>query len=258
MNTVKFNFSDRVRLTRRQANVQLIEGPPLSFDVHLQLGELAERFPTARVFVEASHRTVRMRFPWGTAAQLEPVPMAKRALTAFSDPKLALFTVKLVDAERDPGRLIALAEGISPQGDGPSPRRDLVRWQNKDLHGLVWTLECEEEDPIAVLDTACGEPAVLGRDPNFRALVYPEILRRALIHALLVKETDTDDDDHWFHRWYHDFIIGQLGSQELIITDETSVEDKLDWIDQVVRDFGEKQRWSRKFDLLNSGQKEGR
>lgn len=258
MNTLKFNFSDRVRLTRRQANVQLIEGPPLSFDVHLQLGELAERFPSARVFVEASHRTVRMRFPWGTAARLEPPPMAKRALTAFTDPQLALFSVKLVDADRDPGRLIALAEGISPSGDSPVPRRDLVRWRNDDLNGLVWTVEFDSAGPIAVVDTACGSPAVLGRDPNFRAMVYPEILRRALVRALLVDEADPDDEEHWFHGWYHGFIIGQLGSQELKITKEPSVVDKLDWIDRVVTDFGEKRRWSKQFDLLTGGEKEGR
>ncbi len=232
----RLNFTNRSKLTREQANVLVHPGNPATFEAVLNLSHLCESAGTARVFVEAYHRTTRMRFSFGTVARyVSPSPNELR-LTEFPDWKDVSFRVKVTDVSESPGKIIAWANKIRPKGPEDDQQNDLVRWKDTDLNGLLWDMEFDERGPVVLVERKVGHASV-GQDPRFIVVAYPEILRRSLTEALLIDKVSGDDPEHWFSAWSKGYLTSKLSLSKMDI-DSEDVEHRRVWIEQAVDAFG--------------------
>ncbi|MDC0273971.1 hypothetical protein OAK91_04485 [Planctomycetaceae bacterium] len=232
----RINFTNRSKLTRDQANVLVHPGKPATFEVVLNLSHLPESAATARVFVEAYHRTTRMRFSFGTVTNYASPPPHELRLTEFPDWRDVSFRVKVTDVNESPGRIIAWANKIHPKGPDDDQQNDLVRWKDAELNGRLWDMEFDENGPVVLVEKTVGHASV-GQDSRFVAVAYPEILRRSLAQALLIDKTPGDDPEHWFAAWTKGYLNGKLGLPPMDF-DAEDFEQRSDWIEQAVDAFG--------------------
>lgn len=232
----RLNFTNRSRLTREQANIRVYPGTPATFEAELNLSHLSDSAGTAHVFVEAYHRTTRMRFAFGTVADIRPPSPAELRLTEFPDWKDVSFRVKVTDVTEVPGRIVAWANRIHPKGPEDDKQSDLVRWKDAELNGRLWDMEFDENGPVVLVEKSVGHAAV-GQDGRFIAVAYPEILRRSLSEALLVEKTTGDDPEHWFTAWNKGYLTVKLGLPP-VPEDANDVEQRRDWIEQAIAAFG--------------------
>jgi len=250
----RLNFTRRSKLTRKQANVLIHPGNPATFEAVLNLSHLRETAGSARVFVEAYHRTTRMRFSFGTVAHCTPPPPLELRLTEFSDWKDVSFRVKVTDVTESPGRIIAWANKIHPRGPEDDQQNDLVRWKDADLNGRLWDMEFSESGPVVLVESKVGH-ATVGQDPRFIAVAYPEILRRSLTQALLIEKESGDDPEHWFTAWTKGYLTSKLGLRPMDIAPE-EFEQRLEWIEDAVREFGRRFQLADQWSVV-SGAKGG-
>lgn len=232
----RLNFTNRSKLTREQANIVIHPGKPATFEALLNLTHLPDSAGTARVFVEAYHRTTRMRFDFGTVAAIKPPSSLELRLTEFPVPKDISFRVKVTDVTDAPGRLVAWANNIRPRGLDDDKQNDLVRWKDAELDGRLWDMEFDDNGPVVLVEKAVGH-ATVGQDGRFIAVAYPEILRRTLEHVLLHEKLPLDDTESWFAPWYKSYLFGKLGLPPAP-EDASDVEQRRDWIEQAVSAFG--------------------
>jgi hypothetical protein len=232
----RLNFTNRSKLTREQANIIIHPGSPATFEAVLDLSHLPEPAGSAAIFVEAYHRTTRMRFAFGTVANLTPPSPLELRLTEFSDWRDVSFRVKVTDLTGSPGRIIAWANNIRPKGPDDDKQNDLVRWKDAELDGRLWDMEFDEHGPVVLVEKSVGYAAV-GQDARFIAIAYPEILRRTLDHVLLYEKMPLEDNESWFAPWYKSYLRGKLGLPPAP-EDIADVEQRRDWIEQAVAVFG--------------------
>ncbi len=234
MTVKRLNFTQRIKLTRDEANVLIHPGQPATFEAVLDLSRLPDSQKSARVFIEAYHRTTRMRFPFGTVESHPSPPQQELRLTDFPDWKDVRFRIKVTDVGESPGRIVAWANNIQPKGPDDDEQDDLVRWKDKELNGRLWDMDFDESGPYVVVEKAIGY-ANLGQNNDFRAAAYPEILRRTLVQALLIDKATGDDPEDWFTRWTEGFLVGKLHLQPPPQDDDPGVLCK--WIDDAVEQF---------------------
>jgi hypothetical protein len=238
------NFTKRSRLTREQANVAIHpdgERKAATFEAQLRLDALPSGVGQARVFVEAYHQTTRMRFDYGTVAAVSEPPLEDRRLSEFSDWKDVMFRVKITDVTDAPGRLLAWADRIKPKGPDDQDEPDLVRFRDAELFGRLWDVEFDESGPVVVVERAHGAQNV-GRDDRFRAVAYPEIMRRTLEHAFIDEQMAYPQPGHWSTTWVRDFVLAKLGlkASPALGTEDTKA--VREWINDAVELFARKHK----------------
>jgi hypothetical protein len=238
----RLNYTKRRKLNRDQARIRLSppeEGQPRSFVAELDLpGDLPG---SARVFVEA-YRTspaARMRFAFGTVDALRHPQPEELRLSEFPDDLPPLFRVKVTDATDRRGTLLADAQRIRPQmpDEQPDHRRGILytTWRNND--GLVWELEFDDaRGPVLYIDERADPLRELPSRTDFKALVYPEIMRRALT-AAFDDEHSFEDPESWQARWVS-FPRLSFGFTEPIPPDDREA-----WIESAVRWCSRKARF---------------
>ena len=240
-----FNYTDRRRITRRQTRIaltsaRLVADGVRTFNADL---DLSDKLPgDARVFIEAyrANPPVRMRFDWGTVAS--PDPPADRRLADFAgDPRPPLFRVKVTDAQQQPGRLLADASQIRPADpdEPPQTKRGILYTEWGDNHGPVWKVGFDFHlGPKLTIDRTADADGQLPLRREFRALVYPEIIRIVLTR-LLFSEDDgaagelADDTLDWPKQWLH-FPRRAFGFTQDPPAIGAERDAKLDWITDAV------------------------
>ena len=253
MTVKRINYSGRKKLTRTQANIVIYpptgEGEAATFEAKLDLSKLGPAAANARVFVEAYHRTSRIRFDFGTVAAIVEPPISDRRLDEFDDWRHIRFRVKVSDATESAGRILALADRIKPQGLDDQDEPDLVRFCDADLDGRLWDLDFDDNGPIVQVERSAGGAQVIGRSDQFRAAVYPEILRRTLQRAIVEEMASVDDEEHWLNNWFNGFLKAKLNMPAPPAEPITS---QIEWIDEAVNNFGRRFRlvdlWTLKAD----------
>lgn len=232
----RLNYTNRRKLSREHVRISLSggnDGQPRTFSAEfaLPLGLPG----AARVFVEA-YRTspaARMRFSFGTVDAIRPPAPDECRLTEFTHDLPPLFRVKITDSGERRGRLIADVQRIRPlmPDDQPDKRRGILYTAWRDNDGLVWKLEFDaSHGPTLWIDNRADPFHDLPQKTEFKALVYPEIMRRALIEALH-DEHSIDDPESWHHRWRM-FPSRAFGFMEPIPPDD---DERREWVDAAVR-----------------------
>jgi len=249
MSIRRLNYTKRMKLTHDHVRIRLspsVVGQPRGFEVDLALPKLS---PTGRVYVEA-YRTspaARMRFDFGTVEKPISPAAAALLLTEFADDIAPLFRVKIVDAADQNGKLLAEAhqlKALDPD-EISSPKSGILRTAWRDNGGLVWDVDLNDEGgPILYIDQTADPHRDLPRRIEFRALVYPEIIRKVLTEIIVNEPGSIEDTERWHYKWIR-FPRDTFGFAEALPAPDDD-EGRIDWIDAAVR------HCSRKADFVRA------
>ncbi len=191
-------------------------------------------FPSeSKVVVEAYYQANWMRFNFGTIEQ--QVPPEKTDLYEFVDAEDVRFRVKITDNDED--KILGLADKIKPivNDEVESGVENIFPIKSGDLNGAIWKLDYTAESPTLILEKTIGDKNTIFLDEEFLTLVVPAAFREILIRIILLeKDYDLDDNDDWRSKWL--IFCKSFGVDE-IPNDEIDIEDKYDWIDDVVSRF---------------------
>ncbi len=240
-----FNYTQRRKLSRQQTQITLTpqakaQDGARTFNARLDLPDSLPK--DARVFVEAyrSSPPARMRFDWGTVADTHPP--TNRKLTDFAnDARPPLFRVKVTDVSSHPGQLLADGSQIraTESDESPDTKLGILYTLWADNQGPVWKVDFQfHEGPQLIIDESADPDHQLPLTKEFRALVYPEIIRQVLTR-LLFGENDGgegelhDDTLDWPKRWLN-YPRDSFVFDEDPPTTEADREMKNDWIEDAV------------------------
>jgi len=247
----KFNYTGRKRVRRDAVAIVLAggEGDSRRFNAAFDLEGLG--LPTdARVYVEAYRASSYKRFAFGTVGNLTPAP--DRSLDDI-DPNVDLrFRVKVVDEAHGAGRIVGVADGLTPQApDQDAKKREpLVPLQIVDLGERVWRLSLQEfpDGPVVlqVNSRIADIEHIAKHDRGFRTVVFPSILEQVLTYLLRIDEYDADDMQLEVQKWFR-FAAELVASAP---PDDPTLRDQ--WITDVVSAFCVRQHVREHFEQSRS------
>lgn len=202
MATAKLNYTGRKKIESRHAKIVVHrEGAERRrFSAALELASYQFQ-SDARVVVEAYRQTTVMRFDFGTVSLLRPPPSCE--LGDFDSEDAILFRVLVTDTSLRYGMLLGAIDQIRPTdpAEPDEDRKSLLPVEPGDLGEQVWRLEFGAEVVLQV-NRALPDWRQTVMSPNFKALVYPSIVRQVLTRILILDEYDDDDDpDNWRSNW---------------------------------------------------------
>lgn len=233
----RINRTGRKRIHKQDINLSLRASKPGEapvFDLELRLANY--RFPeNARVRVEAWRSNASQRWGYGTVSRLVPPPDDERRLTEV--PAGARFRVFVVAADGS-GKLL----GHAPNLKAVQPLHSRLPLEESDLLGdQVWRVDFDGEDgnPVLLVNGAIpGISDVVRRDPAFRALVMPEVLRAILTRMTLIDHADPQDPEGPWADWF-EIARRYLPDKEPPLppagpVQSTDNDSAREWIDEVV------------------------
>lgn len=250
----KLNFTGRKRLDRNRVRLWLTGGPD---DIRLSTDRLnfdgLELPHDARIVVEAQHQTNYMRFECGTVEAV--AHLGSEPLTEFETPDAILFRVKVIgDGDSDTGKMLAVADRIRA-GDvregndatdetdegGTSGSVQLLPFQPHDLEQLTWLLDTTGDRPVVLVNRKLPDWKAFVQNPEFRALVLPDVLRQIALWTVLEQDVEdaTPDDAVWPWKKF----LELLGHSPVGVEDDKAE----DWAAEVAHTFT---RRARLFDAL--------
>lgn len=199
-----FNYTGRRKIEQKDVSVTVREERgALRFDAELRLASY--HFPReAEVWVEAHRQNLWMQFPWGTISA--PLAPSDRRLAEFDVADGILFRVRVVQpAGQEHHKLLGEADRVPfiKIGESTGNRKPLLTPVPEPLDELLWKLDFDHDAPRLLVNID-AKPSWkdAAQSDQFRALVYPEVLRRILDRAL-VQEKWTEDDEpgDWTTDW---------------------------------------------------------
>lgn len=234
----RFNYTERRAIPQTQVDIELTRedhGVP-SYEARFDLDGL-DLPEDALLCVEAYSRFGFMRFVHGTVGR-HRVPEDRR-LTAFEGTSRIQFRVKVIELEGRRGRLLAVADRLSPrdQSEKPGKRQPLLPVENRDLEDEVWTVDCSGDEPVVVLNARIpGIDSIARSSPTFGSLVFPAALRNILERILIVDDyTGTEEPEHIFARWLQ--FGSRFAGSDPPDSEEEGDSEKDEWIETAVRGF---------------------
>lgn len=240
MSTAKrrINSTGRKRITRDCIDIRILEtdsGEPLQAKASLKLEDM--KFPVgSAVLIEAYHRSSGMRFDCGTVDALK-IPNVL-VLDQVDRSGSVLFRVKVVDTDKDQGKLLGSAERVQPASeDDKEGKRSLFPVLFRDLGELIWKVEINVGDrPKLVINKEIpGIRHSLHQNSLLQAFLLPAALR-IVLEAMMNTGGDDDDDEEpgWKTEWLQ-FCREDLGIQDdpFAVIDEG----KADWVERTVLSF---------------------
>jgi hypothetical protein len=189
----RLNYTGRRKIPRENIHITLFRtNGEDEFDAAIRLADL-ELPETARVFVEAYHKSDWMRFDFGTLSS--PSIPKDRRLTVFYEGARILFRVKVVARAEESGKILAEADRLTPLSRTDAREREpllpvrLVGNLGDQLWRITWSggpvLELNKNEP------ECKH--LLTADSRFKWLVLPEVLR-SILTRILNESMDEEDD----------------------------------------------------------------
>ncbi|HXR46607.1 MAG TPA: hypothetical protein VN784_04130 [Candidatus Limnocylindrales bacterium] len=232
-----FNYTGRRKIGRKDVSITLRQEKSVwVFDAGLRLADY-NFSRNAEVWVEAHRQNLWMQWSSGTVSSLR-VPVDRR-LVEFDVPDGLLFRVRVVQPPgQEHHKLLGEADGIPfvKAGEADDRRRHLLVPVPDALGQQLWKLDFEHDPPqLLVNNEAKPSWKEMARSPQFIALVYPEVLRRMLSHAL-VDESWTEDDEEggWPADWVR--FAKNLGGLGPVPPLELRT-DRDNWVEEAVAAF---------------------
>jgi len=244
----RFNYTGRKRIPRQNVPIDIIKSGDGIYEIRATFKFDGLDLPkSARVYVEAYKDTYYRRYNFGCIENIVTPDDLK--LTGIDDFNI-LFRVKVVDSDNE-GVLLAEANRISPikPGEETARKLSLIWVKGVDLSNTIWRLELSDESewPILEINQKIEHiTEIAQRDSLFHCLVFPEVIRKILNHAIFHHEyrSPNDADDIWC-LWLK-FISGLPG---MSFPPEQGDEQELyDWIEMAVDLFGKNNDFLRKFE----------
>lgn len=235
------NYTKREKISRGDIDIRLFsaEGGVQAFEAKVRLANYS--FPRgAKVILEAYYRGAMMRFPLGTisSAKDRNIYHCQEELTELHDPQVN-FRVKVVDEQQAFGLLVGLADRLHVLNEtsASATRVGLLPVQFRDLGEQIWKLEISDDGtPPTLLVNSMLQmermpiAEMLRTDPFFLALVFPQVLREIVTHAL---KSGTDDEESWETDWLR-FAEQFAGRRHPVESDDA---DQPQWVEDTVEAF---------------------
>jgi hypothetical protein len=189
----RLNYTGRRKIPRENIRIALFRNNGVDeFDAVITTAGL-DLPDSARVFVEAHHKSDWMRFDFGTVAV--PAIPSDRRLTIFYEGARILFRVKVVSAGEDSGKILAEVDRLTPISASDDRDREpllpvrLVGNLEHQIWRVTWNggpvLELNKNEP------ECKH--LLTADSRFKWLILPEVLRTVLARVL-AEEMDEESE----------------------------------------------------------------
>lgn len=238
----RFNFTGRMNLRHKDFRLEVAEfASPLTINLSLPVG-LADRFPShknARLIIEAYRQSEAQRLDVGLLSdykQNRPL-----VLDRFENGDHVLYRIKIVDPLSK--RILGMATKIRPVGgkEKPKDRESLLPVQfatDKDrMGGQIWKLRFDIDHPTVLLDKARVAGFDFVKEPRFRLLALPQVLKEILLYAFVVKAGSLLS---WKDDWKNFVEVG-LGVDGCPADDDINDDNRgeymdhvIDWIDRAV------------------------
>lgn len=231
----RFNYTGRTRIPRDHILITLVEGEPPTFDAVLDLEEFGFH-PDAHVVVEAYRQRFYKRFDFGNVTQRRRP--ADRKLAGAAGLEHLQFRVKVVDTESRHGKILGIADRLSPEEETETERKSIfpVLWSDE-IGNAVWRVDFERQArPVLELNRLIGgiKEAFL-HEPEMKALILPAAVREVFSHMAFVEETLTSaPEQDWEGDWLQ--FIYRFYPEEPPSPDASNA-DIEDWIDGAVNGF---------------------
>jgi hypothetical protein len=244
----RINYTGRKRIYRENVQLRLSSEESLKLRAdRIDLSDI-ELPGDARIILEAQVRTNLVRVECGTVAKPE-LPCGQ-PLPEFDSPEGITFRVKVVGVSGDnDGKLLAAADGLRATTDGEEDsRQSLLPVRPADIGQLLWRLDFDDT----------GFPSLLinkfvpngwnefARQPYFRALVFPEVIRQVASWVVENLADALDNPDSPAAPWmkYFKVELGQdLSAMAIPSDDEGGRQWALEWADEIAEKFSRKHRF---------------
>lgn len=198
----RFNYTGRQRISQDAVLIAVDEDRPVTFDAAFDLGEY-DFPPDAQVIVEAYRQRFYSRFEFGTVADIRP-PMDRRIEGAEGHERI-YFRLKIVDTDEAVGRILGLADELSPDTEAETEKRGIFPvWWSTEAGDAVWRVNYEARNrPVLELNSLIeGIREAFQHEPAVRALILPAALKDVLNHIAFVEESLTAaPDEGWEGEW---------------------------------------------------------
>lgn len=205
----RINYTGRRRIPRDrvQLRVRTVSGIPHLDVLRLDLSGMP--LPdSATLVVEAYRRSKFTRFPSGTVGS--PDLPSGQTLNDFEAAESPLFRVKVVGADGDAGKLLAVADQLRPQEEDEGPQTSLLSIAGAPLGQQLWKLDLNDDDPQLVVNSGVGDWKNFASSPLFTALVLPEALRQVIDWA--VRDlADAGEEEETPRALWVSFLADELG-----------------------------------------------
>lgn len=244
------NFTGRKKIPQKAVSIRILQDRTFepTWDGLSEIG-----MPnTATVYVEAfaSGSVEVERHHLGTVGTPD-LSLSNRELKNLPDEAVA-FNFKVVD---ETGRLLGIAENITPIGKNEEGgQQPLLPVDPTDLGDQVWSVKFGNNRPwLQINNLIPNIMNLIKTDKGFFSLVYPAVIRQIMTHLLFVEdvpdcgpEADSSDWKVLWLRWG-----AHLLPDEDVPKNDSNEEQKIEWIDNVVRSFCKKHSMRDKFITRN-------
>ena len=197
-----YNYTGRYTLESSAVRIDLFEKENSASEFQLDIKTDGVKIPgDSGIWVEAYRGPHAMRFRMGTWAA--PVLGVNHSLDNFRTAEPVLFRVKVVD-ESDPRHPIkAWKDQIRPNvidRTGKKRRSILPVYPTNCLGHITWQVNWDDlSRPILYVNSRISEArditSIVKNDPDFAALVFPEVLSQ-ILHNFLSPENFDDDGEN--------------------------------------------------------------
>lgn len=238
----RLNYTQRHRIEKGHVRVSLENPAARPARVRVAMEMPAGLPPDARVFVEAYHRTTRMRFDFGTVAS-PGFPNGAAELSEFDDPDSVQFAVKVTGCGgQQEGMLLADRDGIGlDTTNADEDRESILPTVPAELGEEFWRVDFYSSGPKLAFSNRLEDWKSFAADPRVRSLVYPAALRMVLTRILVIDDwVDHEDRDDWRARWLL-FARSLPGVSDL--PESSGTQDRVAWIDDVLVAFSTRSRF---------------
>lgn len=232
------NFTGRKKVPKSRVKVKLSPNSDqiMEFKAEVDLATL-DLPPQGRVYLEAYYKSSVMRFDLGEVNALN-TPYGGHLDDIQSD--IVFFRLKVVDESLSVGRILGLAEGISPGKD--DEKHSILHVSFTDLGDRIWALDLTGPMPVLEVNNQLGEGIsmreIVRSDPIFRSLVLPVVMREVLTEILIVRKVREINVDEWEGQWLR--LASSLPGVESLSgldKDPPSEEAFAEWIESAVDRF---------------------
>lgn len=234
----RFNSLGRKRIPRDCVSIDVEDGEPRTFSAQIDFGNHSWD-AGGSVVLEATcaGSSLVQRFNCGTVGQLkQPVQLPLNDLHGQN----VFFSLKIIDTSQRIGRLLGVAENIRPFTTGKqtvSGRKGILPVEHAPLGQELWKLEFRDHDVFLLVNQDVpGLSESIRSDPVFFSLIYPQVMRQVLHHAIADGAEPDEEDDRWPVLW---LTFGRKlhpdHDEPPAPTDGDDVID--DWVELVVAEF---------------------
>lgn len=235
-----FNYTGRLKIDSSDVKIDTFENESGVTEFNCEITLKSYKFPNdSRVIIEPYRSQMRMRFDFGTVADIKRPSSTQ--LTDIPKTDIPLFTVKIVNPAN--GMLLGYNDRVHTNQNRENEIKDfLFPTEPADLGNRLWEVQFSDSFPVLRLNNRIklfNEKEF--SSPIMIAAIYPAALNAVLNRIAHV--SDLDGDEEWVNKWLS-YINDILGIETFDI--EADEEKRDEWIIQVLDQF------SRRFEVLKN------